>query len=327
MAGQEFPGAVSRHNSVYSGNDEGIRMRDISHKTSTFRTATAEAILRIQPATIAAIRENRMPKGDPLPVARVAAIQAAKQTSAIIPFCHPIPIDHADCRLELRDDQIVITTSVHAVHKTGVEMEALTAASVAALTLYDMAKPVDETMEILSIRLVKKTGGKSDFVPRPGRTIRAAVLVCSDSVSAGTREDTSGLLIRDRLNSLGVVVEMYEIISDDAEGIIRTVRRYADELKLDLVITTGGTGLGPRDAVPEAMSRIIEKEIPGIAEAARSHGQQRMPYAMLSRSVAGLRGRTVILSLPGSLRGTGESLDALFPSLLHLFRMMDGGGH
>ena len=302
-------------------------MRDISRKTSTYRTASAQAIVHVSPETITAIRENRMPKGDPIAVARVAGIQAAKQTSTIIPFCHPIPIDHAECRFDLHSDRIVITADVKAVHKTGVEMEALTAASVAALTIYDMAKPVDDTMEILSVRLVKKTGGKSDYVPRLDRTIRAAVLVCSDSVSAGKKEDKSGILIRSRLEALGVVVEKLEIIPDDAEGIIRTVSYYADELKLDLVITTGGTGLGPRDAVPEAMSRIIEKEIPGIAEAARNHGQQRMPYAMLSRSVAGLRGRTVVLSLPGSLRGTEESLDALFPSLLHLFRMMDGGGH
>lgn len=302
-------------------------MRDISNKTSTLRTAVAKATLKVSPQTIQSIREGKIPKGDPLPVAKVAAIQAAKNTSQIIPYCHPLPVDFVDCRFDLHADSIEITTEVKAVYKTGVEMEALTAASVAALTIYDMAKQVDEKMEIIGVMLVKKKGGKSDFSPKLDRPLKAAVLVLSDSVSSGTKEDASGKAIAERLKGKGVEVVEYKILPDDVETIRKTLIRFADEMKLDLVFTTGGTGLGPRDTTPEAMAKVIEREIPGIVEASRVHGQERLPMAMLSRARAGLRGGTIIINLPGSKRGVEESLDAIFPGLFHAFFMVWGGGH
>ncbi|MBI3111914.1 MAG: bifunctional molybdenum cofactor biosynthesis protein MoaC/MoaB [Ignavibacteriales bacterium] len=302
-------------------------MRDISNKTTTLRTAIAKATLKVSPQTIQSIREGKIPKGDPLPVAKVAAIQAAKNTSQIIPYCHPLPVDFVDCRFDLHADSIEITTEVKAIYKTGVEMEALTAASVAALTIYDMAKQVDEKMEIVGVVLVKKKGGKSDFKAKLDRPLNAAVLVLSDSVSSGAKEDTSGKAIVDRLKTKGVEVVEYKILPDDAETIQETLIRFADEMKLDLVFTTGGTGLGPRDTIPEAMAKVIELEIPGIVEASRVHGQERLPMAMLSRARAGLRGRTIIVNLPGSKRGVEESLDAIFPGLFHAFFMVWGGGH
>jgi molybdenum cofactor synthesis domain-containing protein len=206
-------------------------------------------------------------------------------------------------------------------------MEALTAASVAALTLYDMLKMVDESMEIVSVSLVSKTGGKSDFAQRFEAPPRAAVLVMSDSVAAGRKEDRAGRLIVERLREHGVEVPEYRVIPDDREAIERTIRSYCDDLKLDLVVTTGGTGLGPRDTTPEAMSGIIEREAPGIAEASRGYGQSRTPYAMLSRGRAGVRGTTLVINLPGSTRGAAESLDALFPAVLHALHMIQGEGH
>jgi cyclic pyranopterin phosphate synthase len=117
------------------------------------------------------------------------------------------------------------------------------------------------------------------------------------------------------------------IVNDDADEIVSAVTRYADELELDLVVTTGGTGLGPRDNAPVALARVIERPAPGIGEAARAHGQERTPFAMLSRGVAGLRGQTLIVALPGSTKAVEESLDGLFPGLLHAFRMIHGMGH
>lgn len=140
-----------------------MSMRDISEKTTTHRTATARAIVRASESTIDMVRQNKIPKGDPLPIAKIAAIYAAKNTGQMIPYCHPLPIDFADCTFSVGKDRIEITTEVKATYKTGVEMEALTAASVAALTVYDMLKMVDTAIEIESISLLKKTGGKSDF--------------------------------------------------------------------------------------------------------------------------------------------------------------------
>jgi cyclic pyranopterin monophosphate synthase len=302
-------------------------MRDISRKITTLRTAIAQSVLRVSPATIALIRENKIPKGDPLPVAKVAAIQAAKNTSQIIPYCHPLPVDFVGVEFTIGENEIEAKVEVKAVYKTGVEMEALTGASVAALTLYDMMKMLDDEMEILGVKLVSKKGGKSDFVRPEGQKLRAAVLVMSDSVAAGKKGDVSGKTIIARLQEYKIEVAEYDVIPDEIKNIEERILHYTDTLKLDLVLATGGTGFGPRDNTPEAIKKIIEREIPGVTEAVRSYGQQRTPLAMLSRSVSGIRGNTIIVSLPGSKGAVSDGLDALFPTLLHAFKMLKGEGH
>lgn len=302
-------------------------MKDVSHKIKTARSARAQAVLTLRQQTVKLLREGQLPKGDPIPVARVAAIQAAKNASQIIPYCHPIPLDFVGCSFEIGESTIVVTTEVKAVFKTGVEMEALAAASVAALTLYDMLKPVDETMTIGDVRLVEKLGGKSDFASPAGEKLRVGVIVMSDSVASGTKKDTSGRHIEERLQELGLDVVEYKVVPDNQKTIEQALVRCADELKLDLVITTGGTGLSATDVTPEAMAVIVEREIPGIVEAARVFGQERTPLAMLSRAKAGVRGSTIIVNLPGSRKAVEESLDAILPGLLHGFRMMRGEGH
>jgi molybdenum cofactor biosynthesis protein MoaC len=304
-------------------------MRDISHKQTTLRTARARATLRVAPATIAVLREDRAPKGDPLPVARVAAIQAAKNASQLIPYCHPIALDWVGVEFEIAEASIEVEVAVKAIQKTGVEMEALAGAAAAALTIYDMLKPIDETMEIAGVRLIEKTGGKTDWRKKPPRPPRAAVVVISDSVAAGKRQDATGAAIAERLVAEGLEIAVREIVPDEPEEIVALLHRLADEEKLDLVLTTGGTGLSRRDRTPEAMQRVIEREAPGIVEAARAHGQVRTPLAMLSRGRAGLRGGTLIVNLPGSSRGAAETLDALFPALHHALRIArtSGGGH
>jgi cyclic pyranopterin phosphate synthase len=143
-------------------DDEGhARMVDVGDKPVTARTAVASGFVQMSAATVAAIRERRTPKGDPLEVARLAGVMAAKRTAELIPLCHPLPLNHADVQLEVRDDGIAITAMARTDSKTGVEMEALTAASVAALTIYDMCKAIDKAMVITDIRLESKTGGRS----------------------------------------------------------------------------------------------------------------------------------------------------------------------
>lgn len=302
-------------------------MRDISEKIKTLRVATARATLKAHPDTIAMVRNQQIPKGNPLEVSKVAAVQAAKNCSQIIPYCHPLPIDFVGVEFELKENEIDVVVTVKAIYKTGVEMEALTAASVAVLNLYDMMKMLDETMEITGVVLLEKHGGKSDFRDKVVTPLRTAVLVMSDSIAQGHKDDASGRLIQERLVQENLEVVDYRIISDDQTGIENTLREYADGLGLDLVITTGGTGMSPRDNTPEAMANVIEREVPGIVETLRDYGQERMPYAMLSRGKAGVRGRTLIINLPGSRNGVRESLDALFPSVLHAFKMLRGGGH
>lgn len=303
-------------------------MRDISQKNDTLRTAVARAVLRVSPATIQTIKDGKIPKGDPLSCAKVAAIQAAKNTSQIIPLCHPIPVAYVGVEFQLDEDAIEIVTTVKAIYKTGVEMEALTAASVAALTIYDMTKMLDEVMQIETVRLESKTGGKSDrIVNNDGPAYRAAVFTMSDSVARGKADDVSGQVIKKRLESEGFELTEYKVLPDDEAEIIKEIRRATDELIVDLVVTTGGTGVGPRDTTPEAVKRLLEKELPGVTEQIRTYGQARTPYSMLSRSIAGVRNKSVILSLPGSPGGVQDSMDAIFPSIKHAFKMIAGGNH
>ncbi|HLA68646.1 MAG TPA: bifunctional molybdenum cofactor biosynthesis protein MoaC/MoaB [Bacteroidota bacterium] len=302
-------------------------MRDISAKSITSRSATAEATLRVSPGTISTIRRKKVPKGDPFPVARVAAIQAAKNTSHMIPYCHPLPIDFVDCRFALAGNTIVVAVDVKATYKTGVEMEALAAASAAALTLYDMLKMIDDSMEITAIRLLNKKGGKSDFQVHRSTKRSAGVLIVSDSVSARKSRDESGKLIKDVLTKEGIKVRIVKTVPDDREQIQASLIRFADREHVDLVVTTGGTGLGPRDSTPEATAGILDRGADGIAEVLRSYGQTRTPFSMLSRGKSGLRGKTLIINLPGSPKAVRDSLSALFPALHHAFTMIEGGGH
>jgi cyclic pyranopterin phosphate synthase len=136
-------------------------MVDVSEKSVTTRTARASAVVRMAPVVVAAIRERRTPKGDPLETARLAGIMAAKQTAALIPLCHPLGITHADVQAELAEEGVRLNSTVTTDAKTGVEMEALTAVTVAALTVYDMCKALDKAMVITDVRLESKSGGRS----------------------------------------------------------------------------------------------------------------------------------------------------------------------
>jgi len=302
-------------------------MIDVSPKFNTLRYAMAEGFLYGRPEVLQRVFDKTVPKGDVAEVARAAGISAAKRCSDLIVFCHPIPLDWVEVSLEAHEKGIRVLAEVRSVWKTGVEVEAITAVTGALLNAYDMLKPLDQDLSFGEVRVVKKKGGKSDFADTFSQPIKTAILVMSDSTHAGTRQDKSGRLIAEFLSKQPVAVECYEILPDDREAIAARLKKLADEDRFQLVFTTGGTGLGPRDVTPEATLGVLERTVPGIAEAIRRHGKERTPYAMLSRGEAGLRGDCLIINLPGSSKGAIESLQALFPGLLHIFPMMRGKGH
>ncbi len=302
-------------------------MYSTTHKTSTRRTATATGRLVLAPHTVAHVRAGTVPKGNVIELARAAGVMAGKRTFEIIPYCHPIPLDQVSVDFQVSDDHIAVTCYVEMVGKTGPEMEAMTGASVALLTLYDMLKPLDKNMAITDVVLDSKSGGKSSFrKDRPRKGFRLWVIVTSDGTAAGKREDKSGKIIVERMRSFDLEAERYIILPDDQEKIRETLLEGCEK-NVDLLLTTGGTGLGPRDVTVEATAEVIEREIPGVMEAIRSYGQDRTPYAMLSRGLAGTRGNTLIVNLPGSSKGVEEGLSAVFPALFHGYPMMQGGGH
>lgn len=302
-------------------------MINITQKNSTLRTALAQATVKVSKTeTIQAIKENAVPKGNVLEIARAAGLLGIKQTANLIPDCHPMPIEYTGINYELGEMEIEISVEVKTVYKTGVEVEAMHAASVVALTLYDMLKPIDKGITIEQIRLIKKKGGKSDFANRYPKGLKVAVIVCSDSVSSGKKEDKAGQAILDKLKSFEVEVAAYDIIPDEQDTIQAKVNNLIAD-GVDLLLFTGGTGLSNRDVTPEAIAPMIERDIPGIMEAARNYGQERMPYAMLSRGVAGTIGQSIVITMPGSTGGARESMDALFPAVLHIFDVLKGFDH
>jgi molybdenum cofactor biosynthesis protein MoaC len=302
-------------------------MIDVSPKFSTLRYARAEGFLYGQPETLQKVADKTVPKGDVTEVARAAGISAAKRCADWITFCHPIPLDWVEVTLEVEPEHIRITSEVRSVWKTGVEMEAITAVTAALLNAYDMLKPLDDNLSYGNVRVIKKKGGKNDFSNTFAKPIRTAILVMSDSTHAGKRKDKSGRIIMDFLQDQPVAVDFYEILPDDKEVIANRFMQLADEENVKLIFTTGGTGLGPRDVTPEATLEVIERSVPGIVETIRRYGTNRTPFAMLSRGEAGVRKDTVIVNLPGSSKGALESLQSLFPGLLHIFPMIKGKGH
>jgi len=316
-------------------------MRDISHKQITLRTADAMGVIFCSPATIGLIRNDELPKGNLFDVARAAAFLGAKSTPQLLPHCHPVTIDGMDLQFEFLDKDphghllsaevlsrtgILIKGQARSIGRTGIEMEMLMGISVAALEIYDMLKPVDKQLEIGHIRLLEKKGGKSDRERYFATSPSCAVLVCSDSTAQGKREDNSGKIIVEMLESVRAEVKYYEIVPDEKQAIQDKIRGWVDE-DIQFIFTTGGTGLGPRDNTVDAVRELLERDADGIVEAMRVYGQMRTPMAMMSRAVAGSIAETLVVTLPGSSAGARESLEAILPAVFHARKMMKGGGH
>jgi molybdenum cofactor biosynthesis protein MoaC len=308
-------------------NNKPGAMVNITHKSTTLRQAIAMAVVNVsKQETIDAIVNRKVPKGDVFEFSRAAGLLACKKTYEVIPDCHPLPVEYTAITHEVSGLSIIIRVEVHTVYKTGVEVEAMHGAAVTALTMYDMLKPIDDAIEISTIKLEKKKGGKSDIKYAYPDTVKVAVITCSDSVSKGTHPDKSGDVIEQRLQKHKLAVSHREAIADEFD----LIQAKAKQLIADgyqLILFTGGTGLSTRDVTPDALRPLIERDVPGVMEAARNYGQQRTPYAMLSRGVAGFAGDTLIITLPGSPRGAEETMDAVFPYILHVFRVKEGVRH
>ena len=259
-------------------------------------------------------------------MSRAAGLLGIKKTPELLPDCHPLPVESASIKYEMLEESIRILVTVKTIYKTGVEVEAMTGAAIVALNIYDMLKPVDKSVEITNIRLLEKTGGKSGRKPLDG-TFKAAIVVCSDTISKGNGEDSSGAAIREALTKYGVSTTKLEIIPDDPAFIANQLEQTTADETIDLIIFTGGTGVGPRDVTPDTILPLLDLELEGVSEQIRRYGQDRTPYAMLSRSVAGIKNKKIVLALPGSKKGAIEVIQACFPHILHVFDIILGQRH
>lgn len=314
-------------------------MKDITNKRISLRTALASAYILFHKETYDLIKSDKVPKGNIFDLAKAAGMLGAKKTADLIPHCHPVTIDALSISYKLLQKSekenfpvssyeygIYIEVEGKSIGRTGIEMEALTSASVTALVIYDLLKPISSDMEISGIKLLDKKGGKSDpkYAAKPG--MNACILVCSDSTAEGKREDNSGQIIKEILLKQGVEVFDYKIVPDSIDSIQNQIREWM-KASPTYIFTTGGTGLSPKDLTIDAVRPLLDREIPGISETMRVYGEQRTPWAILSRSIAGNIDKTLVVTLPGSSNGAKESLEAIIPGIFHSRKMLKGGGH
>lgn len=329
-------------------DDDGrARMVDVGGKPVTRRVATAEGRLDTTAEVVALVQGDALKKADVLPTARIAGISAAKRTSELIPLAHIVPLDAVSIDFGFEARAVTIRATVSTTARTGIEMEALTAVAVAALTLHDMVKAVDPAAQTGGIRLVEKRGGKrgiwradaagdppADAAAEPHRAPgagaaspaahRAIVLVASTRAAAGEAPDTTGPVIADWLRARGFDAPDPVVVAD---ADIADAIRGAVAGSPTVLITTGGTGVNPGDRTPEATLAVLDQELPGVAEAIRAAGRAATPTAALSRARAGIAGRTVLVNLPGSRGGVADGLAVLDDLLPHLVDQVAGGDH
>ena len=305
-------------------NKGNVKMVDVTDKVVTVRIAKAEGKISMLQETILAIQNDSLPKGNVLTTAKISGIQSAKKTAEMIPMCHQLNLSYVDIEFEFEPDAICIRSIVKTKEATGVEMEALSAVSGAALTIYDMCKSVDKSMVIGEIKLVKKVGGKSDHTVeyRPN----VGVITLSDSISSGQGEDKSGPILINGFSDAGCLVNHHETFPDGSKKLVSTIQDWVKD-GVELIITTGGTGLGPRDLTIETMEKVFNSKLPGVEQALHAYGRGKVKTAMLSRLTAGVVNGVIVICLPGSTGAAKDALQVLIPTIFHSFHMMKGEKH
>ena len=301
-----------------------VRMVDVTDKINALRIAKAEVMIFMKHETIAAIQDDELPKGNVFTTAKIAGIQAAKKTAELIPMCHQLNLSYVDIEFSIMPDHISIRSTVKTKEATGVEMEALSAVSNAALTIYDMCKSIDKTMVVKDIQLLEKEGGRSTYSTeyRP----KVGVVTLSDSVSAGKNKDVSGPLLIEGFIGSGCNVDHQKVLSDGSEELVPLINDWIDD-GVELIVTTGGTGLGERDLTIKVLDGMFDSKLPGVEQALHAYGRNKVKTAMLSRLTAGVIKDTIVICLPGSKGAAKDALNVLIPTIFHSFHMIKGEKH
>lgn len=292
-------------------------MVDITEKHTSLRYAKAQAIVKVsKQETIDAIINKKVPKGDVLEFAKVAGLFGVKKTSELIPDCHPLPIEYTNVTYQIDGLKIYIFVEVKTIYRTGVEVEAMHGASVVALTMYDMLKPIDKGIELQNIKLIEKTGGKSDFKMNDAE-FNALLIIYSDNVVNGKKEDKVSQALADILTKSRINLTETTIIAEN-ESIVESYLTTNRFQKYNLVLIAGGTGITKKDTLPNLLQKYYDVSAISLLEASRNINLERDSKAMLSNGNAGIIDKTLVMNIPGSSKGAVDTLKYIINPIRHI---------
>ncbi len=323
------------------------QMVDVGHKKITERVAIAMGQIQVGEESMSLIKDKALPKGDAIILAEIAGINGAKNAYQAIPLCHPLALDSVRVKIDLAHvDTVTVYCMAKTKAKTGVEMEAMQGVQQAMLAIYDLVKMVEPAIEILGSRLLVKSGGKQGLWLHPqgvpqdildyvstltSKTslggIEISILTISDRASKGLYDDLSGAKLKDIVTALHAEVNQSAIVADDVEEIKNQITEWLIEHRAQIILTTGGTGIGPKDVTFKALAALCDESVPGLAELLRIDGAQFTPYSWLSRSFAGIKDKSLIISMPGSPKAITQGMAVIAPLLPHALKMIQGQGH
>ncbi|MCB0284159.1 MAG: bifunctional molybdenum cofactor biosynthesis protein MoaC/MoaB [Calditrichae bacterium] len=291
-------------------------MHDASAKPAAHNTSGAEGKIIVNDAARASILDNDKLKNDVVTAARVAGIQAAKRAAEFIPFHHSNTLTWVDLEFKSESDHIQISSVVKAVTPSSVDMEALTAVSVAALTILDMCREQDPEAYIKDIKLVPKTNAKKMLAVRKPQKV--GILVISDRIMAGLAEDKVGLSLKDGFTKAGYNTDNYDIISNDADKLIEKVQKWLEN-DVELIFTLGGNGIGPRDITLTSLEPFFDFRIEGIEQTLHSIAQMNNSGFYVERLAAGKIGKTLLICLPLDQSLAQNAMNVLLPNIHQVF--------
>ena len=327
--------------------DHNYRMFEVSEKSAVLQIAVAQGCIFMQQTTLDMIKNKIIPNGDFPSLAEVSGILAAKKASDFIPFCRPLTLDSISITFELVESEnlIKVFCKTTSFSKTGVETEALAGVNGALLAIYDSAKQIDRNMTIGEIKLLNNKDFRSNntLVARnvdtcepflseqkttlPWAGLKVCILAIRDHSSWGDQEDESGDKAALIATTFGAQISRTCSVSDDYDEIELALENFISFQKPNLIFTTGGTGLSPRDKTPEVLMKLADKEVPGIGELLRKNSAQYTPYSYFSRSLAVVSRDCLIVALPGSTKAIEQGMSILKNNITHAIHVINKGIH
>ena len=303
------------NNGIIKSNGH-FQMDDSSSRPEAQAKAEAEAKVYFNNGTEKIILEDGNPKIDIITAAKIAGIQAAKKTSEFIPLHHSNALNWVEIDIKVVEKYLKITSTVKAITRSSLEMEALTAASVAALTIVDLCKDSDPGVTIQDLKLVQHTSKKKILTTKT--SLKVGIIVISDRVIAGLAEDEAGQILQDGFKEAGYQVDNYSIITNDADKLIEKIQDWLEQ-DIELVVTTGGNGIGPRDITLSSLEPFFDYRLEGVEQTLHSIAQINNSGFYVDRLAAGKIGKTIVICLPMDAGLAQDALNIFLPNIHQAF--------